>query len=232
MGELEFRRRIYEDPDSRDEDLLQEAESNESSQKFWQETRALNEKIKSAVDIPVPSDLADKLILQSTFQDLARQKKRSRVHLAMAASVAFVIGMTFTMWSPTQQDLGHAAIAHMNHSPAEFTQASEVSIEEVNDKLSSMGAQLIGDIGRIYSANFCRLDFVKSLHVVVDTDDGPVSVFFTPYDKDSALPERFSEDSYTGEGFRSQRANVMVVGDKNTDITEITKKVKASMNRA
>lgn len=232
MGELEFRRRIYEDPDTRDENLLSQAKSSEANQKFWQETRALNDKIKSAVDIPVPDDLADKLILRGAFQEDKQQKRRSSVHLALAASVVFVIGITFTLWSSTRVDLGDAALAHMKYTEDyEYSMTGNVSIDQVNDKLASIGAGLIGDIGRIYSASFCRLDFAESLHLVVEGEEGPVSVFFSAYDNKANVPERFSDENYSGTGFNLQQASVMIVGDKGANLSSIAQRVKSGIGQ-
>jgi hypothetical protein len=233
MDELEFRRRIYADPDGHDNDLCDAADGNESRQRFWQDTKTLNEQIKSAVEIPVPGDLADKLIWQATLREHEMHKRRSRIHIAMAASIAFVVGMTFTLWSPAKLDLGHAALAHMDYAQTEQPlAATRVSLEQVNAKLASMGTQLDDDIGDVYVANYCKLDSVTSLHLIIDSEHGPVSVFFTPHNRDADLPERFANDMYKGSGFSAQRANVMVVGNKHSDLGNMTKRVKASLNRA
>lgn len=233
MNELEFRRRIYADPDSRDEALLQHATANEKDQKFWQETRMLNEKIKHAVDVPVPDDLADKLIFQSTFKASERPVKRSRLHLAVAASVAMMVGLSLTLWSPSRIDLGNAALAHMAYTDSsELAGATQVSLTQVNEKLDDMGAQLIGDIGEIVSANFCRLDFVKSLHVIVKSSDGPVSIFFAPNTDKTSVPAYFADEEYQGSGFAAQRANIMVVGANSAIVAELANTIKANVIQA
>jgi len=230
MDELEFRRRVYANPDDNSDDVVNAANEDAQKQHFLSDTRALNEQIKSAVKVPVPDDLADKLIWQSTMREHATQKKRARWHIAMAASVAFVMGLTFAMWTPSKVDLGHAALAHMSHAEIEMRFASTpVSLELVNAKLESMGAELTQDIGNVYVANYCQLDNFKALHLIVETDVGEVSLFIMPHEADTTLPNRFSDDSYTGKGFSTQQASVMIVGDKGSDLSAFSGKVRNSL---
>ncbi|MFC3093237.1 DUF3379 domain-containing protein [Alteromonas sediminis] len=230
MDELEFRRRVYANPDDTSHDIGSAAKSDPNKQQFLSETRALNEQLKTAANIPVPDNLADKLIWQSALRDHAQQKQRARWHIAMAASVAFAVGLTFALWTPSKIDLGHAALAHMDHAEIEMQfAASPVSLELVNAKLESMGAELTQHIGNVYVANYCQLDNYKALHLIVDTEQGPVSLFVMPHEADATLPYRFSDDRYVGKGFSTQRASVMLVGDKDSDLHAISGKVRESL---
>ena len=64
MDDLQFRRRIYADPNTRDEDMLAAIKSDPTKQSFTQELEDLDHKIFQALNVDVPSDLSDKLIFQ------------------------------------------------------------------------------------------------------------------------------------------------------------------------
>ncbi|QPG04813.1 DUF3379 family protein [Salinimonas marina] len=54
MDELEFRRRIYADPDTMDADVLKAAEADPDKQAFREQVRQMNNKLKQATKVPVP----------------------------------------------------------------------------------------------------------------------------------------------------------------------------------
>ena len=60
-----------------------------AKQKFVQDIDKLDDKIAQALNIPVPEDLCNKLILRQTMASHQQQKRKSHIRLAMAASVAF-----------------------------------------------------------------------------------------------------------------------------------------------
>lgn len=226
MDELEFRRRIFADPDSIDPALHGVAIADSAKHQFFTDTKRLNNQIKLAIDIPVPEDLADKLIWQGTLREHAKQKTRARWHIAMAASIAFTLGIAVTLYNPQHIDLGDAALAHMDYAQTERPMsATPVSLEKMNAKLATIGARLNSEIGRVYVANYCVLDGVKALHLIVDNEFGPVSVFVMPNDGSAEIPQRFANDTYDGKGFRTQNASVMVVGNKHADVGAVSQKV-------
>ena len=78
MDDLQFRRAIYADPNNQDDDAILAQEQDPSKKQFAQEICQLDEKIKQALQIPVPDDLVDKLILRQTLASHQVQKKNSR----------------------------------------------------------------------------------------------------------------------------------------------------------
>jgi hypothetical protein len=230
MDELEFRRRIYANPNSTEQDVNIAAAQDESKEAFWQEIKDLDDRVKDAFKIPVPDDLASKLILQQSLQDFSRQKKRNRWYIAMAASFAFMCGIGLTSWYQQHAQLGHAALAHMEYAENEIPIASTpVSMQQVNLKLEQFGAHLSKDIGHIEVANYCLLDSTRSLHLIVTTELGKMSVFIVPENEKLPLSNTFTDGKFIGTGFTSRHANIMVVGDKDSDLFHMEEKLKQSL---
>lgn len=228
MDELEFRRRIYANPDDTDDALIEAAKQDMKQACFWNDIKTLDKQIEKAVDVPIPEDLANKLIWQQSMQDFARHKRRSRWYIALAASVAFVCGLSFTLWQhPANVDVEAAALAHMRYAEIEMSHSAEpVNMQLVNAKLAQFGATLTADIGHIHSANYCHLDKLQSLHLIVDTPQGKMSVFILPQDKNTPVPDRFSDQDYHGQSFAARRANVMIVGHRGEDLSDMTNTIK------
>lgn len=220
MDELEFRRRIYADPNTTDSDLVAAANADEKKRAFWQEQKVLDSKLKQTFKVDVPEDLASKLIWQQSADEFSRYKKRSRWYVAIAASVAFAVGISFTMLQQQSISLGDHALAHMQYADVEQSHSLlPVDLNMVNAKLASFGASFDTMIDGVEVANYCHLSTVQSLHLIVDTPQGKMSVFVVPSRDNFKVPSEFEDDSFHGESFKMQQANIIVVGNKGSDLS-------------
>jgi hypothetical protein len=226
MDELEFRRRIYADPETTDSDVVEAAKADESKRSFWNEQKQLDKQLKQALKVDVPEDLASKLIWQQSADEFTRYKRRSRWYLAMAASVAFSVGIGLTMWYHQPLSIGGQALAHMQYAEMEHAHSLlPVDLNMVNAKLASFGASFNEMLDGVEVANYCHLSTVRSLHLIVDTPQGKMSVFVVPERGDVSVPNEFADKQYHGESIKLERANIMIVGDKSADLSEMKKAV-------
>lgn len=226
MDELEFRRRIYADPNTTDSDVVEAAKTDNSKRDFWNEQKQLDTQLKQAAKVEVPEDLVNKLIWQQSADEFNRYKRKSRWYMALAASVAFTVGIGFTMWYHQPVSLGGQALAHMQYAETERAHTfSPVNLEMVNAKLASFGASFTDDIGNVEVANYCHLSTVRSLHLILDTPEGKMSVFIVPERSDIRVPAEFEDKQYRGESLTLQHASIMVVGDKHADLENMKKSV-------
>lgn len=226
MDELEFRRRIYADPETTDSDVVEAAKADESKRNFWNEQKQLDKQLKQALKVDVPEDLASKLIWQQSTDEFNRYKRRSRWYLAMAASVAFTIGIGLTMWYHQPLSIGGQALAHMQYAEMETAHSLlPADLNMVNAKLASFGGSFSEMLDGVEVVNYCHLSTVRSLHLILDTPQGKMSVFVVPERGDITVPSEFSDDQYHGESIKMRHANVMIVGDKDADLSEMKKAV-------
>ena len=224
MDDLHIRRSILADPNARDEAMNEAIKSDPAKQKFVNEIEALDEKIAQAMNVPVPDDLYNKLILRQTLASHQQQKSKTRVRLAMAASVAFVLGLTvnFMMFSSTYKNLGDYAIAHVDHEASHFSNADEanVTLASLNDKMASFKGSFNSTFGTLIFADYCRFDGSKSLHLVFQGESSPVNVFIVPNDEDIEFNAKFANDRFEGRSLNFNHSNVIVVGDKKEPIQQ------------
>ena len=231
MDDLEFRRKLYADPNCTDEDVLAAIASDPKKLTFYSELKQLDKSMQQASQVKVPDDLAHKLILRQTMQTHKSQKIRQRVHLAMAASVAFVVGISFTLWQQSNLlDLSKQAIAHVHQEGAHALEAQQdVSLQQVNAKLAKFGGELSEDIGRVYYANFCDFENVRSLHMVVAGEQGRVSVFVVPHNDDYLSEGKSFDNKYQSQAVDMQRASIIVVGEEGENVTKMKQKLSNKM---
>ena len=231
MDELTFRRRVYENPDTTDPEILRAAAEDPVKRLFLKETRQMNQRLKTAVNVDVPENLAHRLIWQQSAQQYNQQRLKQRWYVGVAASLALLIGITSSVWVMTPSDrLEDYALAHVTHLEKELPGSGyQTDLSLVNAKLASFGATLTDSIGDIEVANFCHLQLTRSLHVILNTPAGKMSVFVLPDDAGKELPDSFGNDIYEGKSFGVQKARIMVVGSKGADLTPLTEKLKHSI---
>jgi hypothetical protein len=235
MDELEFRRILYAEPNCTDKEILAAIASDPKKQEFYKELKQLEKKMHQAAQIELPNDLIHKLMLRQNMESHKSNKVRNRMQLAMAASIAFVVGISFTMWQQNNLlDLSKQAIAHVHYEGGYALDAQEnVSLQQVNAKLAKFGGEFSEDIGRVYYANFCDFENVRSLHMVVEGENGKVSVFVVPHNDDYLAEGSSSDKKYTSQAIDLQRASIIVVGEEGVDINQmkeqLNKKIRFSI---
>lgn len=230
MDDLEFRRAVYAEPFTKDDNVVQAAQGDVSKQQFWDELKSLESELHGAAKIDVPNDLAHRLILRQSLNAHQQHKKRSRVYLALAASVAFAVGLSVKVFdsTPNYINISQDALAHVYETRGEegLVNAS-LSLGDVNSKLANFGTEFTSEIGRIYSANFCFLNKLKALHIVMAGEKGNVSVFVLPHDKNFDIRDAFADEHYVGSTNRFGKTDMIIVGEKDEDVS----KMKASLSK-
>ena len=224
IDDLQFRRNIYADPSTTDEVMLSAQKTDPSKKQLAQELCQLDKKIQQALAVPVPDELCNKLLLRQTLAVHQQQKHKKRLHLALAASVAILAGVVinYLQFSSTYTNSGDYALAHVYHEKNDFsnTDNTRVSLTTLNDKMGTFKGQFTGSMGELISADYCRFDGMKSLHLVFQGVTDIVTVFVIPQKEHLAFINRFNDDKLQGESLRYANADILVVADKNESLSD------------
>lgn len=244
---------IAADPACEDQTVMDAVNSDEELRQFRESMQGLDIAIKATSEVPVPSTLAEKLLAipqqeedntSDSFAPVHNEsaksdnvvalpsKKSNFIQLAMVASIAFAVGLSFTFFNqnPDIRSGAEIAMAHMQHEQ-EYTQrvARDVSLEEVNTKLATFGGEMLQTVGKITYANFCYFENQKSLHMVVQTDSGKITLFVTPEDLDKPIDRQFQQDGYEGRSWKMQKADVTIIGEKGKIDESLEARLRQSM---
>lgn len=232
MDELKFRRQAYGDPYSQDPEFLDALAQSESNRAFVTELKALDDKINSALKLPVPENLAEKLLLKQQLAVHHNQRKRTGWMLAMAASIAFVAGVSFSLWRQGPVDLGQHALAHVRHETMAMTSNADISYQAINAELASLkGLETVrfnSQPGRVFYSTFCDFQGIESIHLVLAGERGKVTVFIVPPEHRVMLAEAFADSEYRGEAVKTDSAYLVLVAEYPQDIEKIKKEIKQS----
>ncbi|GAA5219129.1 DUF3379 family protein [Corallincola platygyrae] len=238
MDDLELRRRLYAAPNEQDDEIRAALASSPQNQQFADELKQLDSKLADAMKVPVPEGLADRIILSQSMEQFRQERKRTRVHLALAASVAFAVGISFSLLKGTPKhefDIVEHALAHVYGEQDHLGDIDEgLRFQQVNSKLAKWGGSLNKDIGHIYFANFCDFDGTRSLHLIVDDDQGQrVTVFFVPDDQ-SPAEEVFTDGKMNGKVHHFPKSkghgmSMVVLSSPNANLDNVEAKLEKSL---
>nr|WP_297349388.1 DUF3379 domain-containing protein [uncultured Glaciecola sp.] len=224
MDELSFRRTIYAEPNTTDPDIIQAANNDPAKQAFWDEVKAMDAQLAQAMNIPVPENFADKLILRQGMDEFTQKRKKRPWYVAMAASVAMVVGVSYMTLLAGNNGLANDVFAHVSHEymNKEMTMGGKnVTQEAINEKMATFNGSLSEDIGEVVSANYCYLNTIKSLHMIIRGKTGLVNLFVVTDNKSKELEEDFSNDELIGTSFLLSSAKIIIVGDDKEDVSQL-----------
>jgi len=234
MDDLHFRRSIYSDPNCQDAELLAAIEESPKRQKQALEMIAFDEKIKQAMQIPVPDDLCNKLILRQTFASHQQHQRKKRFHLAIAASVAICCGLlvNYMNFSYAYGNLADYSLAHAHHEEGHFANDSNstISLTSLNSKMATFEGSFKSTLGKLIFADYCRFGGMKSLHLVYQGKTSPVNIFVVPKDDQVSFVDKFNDQKFFGETIGFKEANVIIVADKNESLNQWQNDVSKSIN--
>jgi hypothetical protein len=230
MDDLTFRKTVYAEPFTKDPEIIEAAAKDQKKQAFWDELKAMEIELQAAMNVQVPEHLAEKLILRQTLSEHKSATQKRPWYIALAASVVFASILSFSMLSSNANQLSDDVLAHMSHVDLELMKSAKVDLDSVNDKLASFNGQVDGELGEVVSANYCYLDKIKSLHVIIRGENGLTSLFVVPDSITDSIGKTFSDATYQGASFLLESAKVIIVGENKNDVERLEQRAKQTMS--
>jgi len=131
-------------------------------------------------------------------------------------------------FSSAYTNLGDYALAHVYHEIEQFSNDDEnqVSLAYLNQKMTAFDGNFRKSLGKLISADYCRFDGMKSLHLVFQGLTNPVTIFIVPKNEQLAFSKKFNDESLYGESLSFKHANVIVVADKNESLNQWQRSIK------
>jgi hypothetical protein len=224
MDELSFRRTIYAEPHTTDPDIIQAAKNDPAKRAFWDEVKAMDRQLAQAMNIAVPDNFADKLILRQGIDEFTKKRRKRPWYVAIAASLAIIVSASYMTLLTGNNGLANDVFAHLSHEymNKEITMGGQnVTQEAINEKMATFNVTLSENIGNVVSANYCYLDTIKSLHMMIRGKAGIVNLFVVADNKIKELDEDFSKDGLIGTSFLLNSAKIIIVGNDREDISQL-----------
>lgn len=233
MDELEFRRRVLSNPKDQDEALLKAALTDAQKKKFFDEMRHFDQELEKGLKaIPVPEGLADKILLNQSFEQFQDKQKNHRWHIALAASIAFIIGLSVNLIQiPNSPNMGELAIEHVQNEWLFTEQINEnADIHTVNAKLAKYGGALQQGLGHIYYVNHCSFNGAPALHMILAGEKSKITLFIVPKSNNLSIDPVYTRGNMRAMVMPVQNANLVIVADKAEPVAKLEQKLESSIN--
>jgi hypothetical protein len=232
MNELEFRRRVFADP--YDPEVAAYAKQHPEQQQVLDELKDLDLQLNDALNIAPPPDLTERLLAQTQSSEQVVKRvwfKRFRAPFATAASAMLAVSLYFLSASETHLHAGEHALEHVYHEVRAFERTKEVSLQTVNEKLALLGAQFKSLPGKATYATFCNFKGQRSLHLIVQSEHGALTIFIVPNTSKGAPQQEgeFNDNRFAGVISTAERANTILVADRSSPIDNYRANIDSSL---
>jgi hypothetical protein len=181
MNFSEFKKLIGADPWNRDTETLRARHSAEEFEQAASDAEAFERKLQSALLIEPSSDFL------SGIKNITQQpvQKRNWVPLALAASLIIAIGAAGIVWKQNRHwdNVEDYLVYHysLDGTSALEKASDSVSGQEIRKIMTSLNATAGQQLtGRIKFIRFCPTPQGRGAHMVVSTDQGPMTIIYMP----------------------------------------------------
>ncbi len=205
MNCLEFHRAVGADPGAQTPELLEHAGQCAACARYREELQRMDQLIHRAFKIEVDAQSAR-----------APTRRRWLPRWAAAASVVAACGLGVLLWfSAPRATFAEQLVAHVEGEPQSLVRSAEpVAAGMLDDVLARSGVRLKPGAGMISYAMSCwfRGQFVP--HLVVQSDEGPVTVLLLTREASVKQREVFSEGGFHGVVLPAPRGAIAVLAQE------------------
>ncbi|WP_028863722.1 DUF3379 family protein [Psychromonas aquimarina] len=233
MDDILFRHTAIATPNDKSDEFLQRAAESEQNKALVNEAASFDAELQSLLKVDVPDGLADKILLEQSFEAENNRTLSNRWHIAIAASIAFVIGLSLPLLntlSHSPLDIGTAAMKHVQQEYYFTAKINEqASLAMVNAKLASYGGKAQSDLGKVLFVNYCNFEGTPALHMIMEGEKGRVTVFVVPDDAGFVDAEKFNDQHLKGLSEKMGNANVVIVGERDEPLEKVQLKLQENI---
>lgn len=233
MDDILFRHTAIATPNDKDEAFLLRQEQSESDQMLVNEAKEFDSSLQSLLKVDLPEDLSEKILFEQSFAIENKKVVNGRWHVAIAASIAFVIGISLPLLnnlSTLPHDIGTVAMQHVQQEYYFTAKIDEqASMQTVSAKLASYGGKVEGDLGNVYFVNYCNFEGTAALHMIMQGEKGRITVFVVPDDAGFIEAPVFNNQHLKGVSQKMGNANLVIVGEKNEPLEKAQSRLQKNI---
>ena len=247
MDELEFRKRVYADPNNLDQETLDAASANPELQRILDQTRKIEARFDELVQDTKqpPAQLRDRL-LAIPAQDIETANPSPGIshktesanrpwyrHFALAASLVVAVGATasfFVERGPDAEEIafGNQVITHIYH------EASEIDAINAGTLLASFTTPAVNEVMANSGSHLSNADFLQQMpvryanpcliaspynssHLILQSSDGAINVIAV--DNEPVSQEFIiSDERFSGIVVPLSHGNLIIIGEKDQNL--------------
>ncbi|MDA7747391.1 DUF3379 domain-containing protein [Psychromonas sp.] len=229
MDDILFRHTAIATPNDKSDEFVSRVASSESAKKLVEDSKEFDQLLMDSLAIDVPTDLVDKIMLEQSFAIEQDKVGISPWYIAVAASIAFIIGLSVPMLNgliQPQPSIGNVAMQHVQQEYFFTAKVNEqASISNVNTKLARYGGTAKEGLGKVLFVNYCSFEGTSALHMILEGEKGQVTVFVVPEDAGFQPSAEFNNSHLKGISEQIGKSNVVIVGERDEPLEKMKAKL-------
>jgi len=183
MNFSEFKRKLGAEPRSTDPELQRARLSAPEFEEAAAEAEQFEAKLDRATSIPLPDGLlADIIAIGRTTPEPDRRK--AWLPMALAATVLLAVGAAGLTWkmNPSWDSVDEYLADHFSHDGMKVVAMADGSVAgNVQEMLAGFGVQANPELADIIGViKYCPTPDGKGVHMVLNTENGPVTLIYMP----------------------------------------------------
>ncbi|MCG6202589.1 DUF3379 family protein [Psychromonas antarctica] len=233
MDDILFRHTAIATPNYKGDEFLQRQAESEKNKSLVNEAKQFDLDLQSLLKVDLPENLADKILFQQYSSINHKRQLNNRWHIAIAASIAFVIGISLPLLNGLTHsplDIGTVAMQHVQQEYYFTAKINEqASRTTINAKLASYGGQVQGELGEVFFVNYCQFAGTSALHMIMQGEKGRVTVFVVPAGEEFIETPSFNNQHLKGVTKKMGHANVVIVGERDEPLEKMDLKLQKNI---
>ncbi|MEN8133572.1 MAG: DUF3379 family protein [Pseudomonadota bacterium] len=228
MDDLEFRRRCIADPFEQDEAFLLKAQETPDHVRMVERQGCLDRQIREVMqNVEIPEGLRARIELRHSLQQNRFGWRLWRHSFALAASVVLMVSVLFLVLTP-RTTLQEVVLTHVYDELHHLNERNQVSETQLGNLLNTVGGFLKGDLGRVNYAGTCQIRNRKGVHLVLQSNAGPVTLLLMP--GEHVAQRAVIEDTrFKGHILPIPHGSMAILGDTKESLPGIERKVLGSV---
>lgn len=229
MNYSDFKKLMGADPGNKDPETLLARQSDPVFEAVAAEAEVFEKKLQAAVRIAPPADLVKQI--QSIGQAPAR--KRKWFPLAVAASLLVAVSAGGLYWRQTHHwnSVEQYVAQHYAHDGSKVIERAsvkmpDVDVERLLAKLNASAAMPLS--AKILFVKFCPTPNGRGAHMIVSTDQGPVTLIYMP-EIQVAEGERVTFDQMQALLVNLEQGSAAIIGNQSQNIGGLVAMVRNSL---
>jgi hypothetical protein len=216
MDDLNFIKEAYFNPNNTDKDFLDKKNETKSNKELVDSLKEFDQDLKSAINIDVPDNLAQKILFNTLSKKNEKIKKINplikykKQFSTLAASFGILI--TFSYMHIINGSIESKMLSEIDHHPEFMTNNYNINLTDFNDKMTKYNISFSENIGSIRMINDCKLKGQKGIHFVINGTYSPIVIhYFEKLDTDN---ESFENDEIKGKIIKTSKGVFIIMSNK------------------
>jgi hypothetical protein len=230
MDDILFRHTAIATPNDKSDEFLRRQKNSEKDKALVDQAKQFDLELQSILKVDLPDDLADKILLEQSFAIENKKNLNHRWHIAIAASIAFIIGVSLPLLNNlyhAPQKIGTVAMQHVQQEYYFTEKINErASLSSVNAKLASYGGLAKDGLGEVLFVNNCTFDKITALHMIIQGEKGRITVFVVPDEAGLVNTPSFNNQRLKGVTEKLGGKSLVIIGEKEEPLDKVQLKLK------